>query len=54
MSDMNTKVDLSVVMPVYNEEDNLGPLMEELEAVLKKTGAASKCFASTTAVRTTA
>jgi dolichol-phosphate mannosyltransferase len=38
MSDMNTKVDLSVVMPVYNEQDNLGPLMEELEAVLKKTG----------------
>jgi glycosyltransferase involved in cell wall biosynthesis len=25
-------------MPVYNEEDNLKPLMEELEAVLKKTG----------------
>jgi glycosyltransferase involved in cell wall biosynthesis len=35
---MNTNVDLSVVMPVYNEEDNLGPLIEELEAVLKKTG----------------
>ena len=38
MSDTNAKVDLSVVMPVYNEEDNVGPLMDELEAVLKKTG----------------
>jgi glycosyltransferase involved in cell wall biosynthesis len=38
MNDMNTKVELSVVMPVYNEEDNLEPLMEELEAVLKKIG----------------
>ena len=38
MSDLNTKVELSVVMPVYNEEDNLEPLMEELEAVLEKTG----------------
>ena len=25
-------------MPVYDEEDNLEPLMEELETVLKKTG----------------
>ena len=38
MNDMNVKVELSIVMPVYNEEDNLEPLMEELEAVLKKTG----------------
>lgn len=38
MSDTPSKVDLSVVMPVYNEEDNVGPLMEELETVLKKTG----------------
>ena len=33
MNETNLKVDLSVVIPVFNEEDNLEPLMEELEAV---------------------
>jgi glycosyltransferase involved in cell wall biosynthesis len=35
---MNELLDISVVIPVYNEEDNLGPLMEELETALAKTG----------------
>lgn len=30
--------DLSVVIPVFNEEDNLVPLLEELEPVLKSLG----------------
>ena len=38
MNDTNSKVDLSVVMPVFNEEDNLEPLIAELEDVLNKTG----------------
>ena len=38
MTDSASNVDLSVVMPVFNEEDNLGPLVNELEGVLKKTG----------------
>jgi PAS domain S-box-containing protein len=28
--------EISVVIPVYNEEDNLGPLLDELEPVLRK------------------
>lgn len=38
MTDSASNVDLSVVMPVFNEEDNLGPLVNELEGVLKTTG----------------
>jgi len=29
---MNPK--LSIILPVYNEQDNIGPLIEELEVVL--------------------
>lgn len=35
---MDAPPDLSVVIPVYNEEDNLGPLLAELEPVLRGTG----------------
>ena len=38
MTETHSKVDLSVVMPVFNEEDNLEPLMMELNDVLEKTG----------------
>lgn len=38
MTETASNVDLSVVMPVFNEEDNLGPLVSELEGVLNKTG----------------
>ena len=38
MTDSASNVDLSVVMPVFNEEDKLGPLVNELEGVLKTTG----------------
>ena len=38
MTETASNVDLSVVMPVFNEEDNLGPLVNELEGVLQKTG----------------
>ena len=31
-------IDLSVLVPVYNEVDNVGPLHEELDAVLRGTG----------------
>jgi len=34
------KIDLSIVIPVFNEEENLEPLLLELEPVLKKL----KCF----------
>lgn len=34
----DTSLDLSVVIPFYNEEDNLEPLVMELEAVLQSTG----------------
>jgi len=34
----DTSLDLSVVIPFYNEEDNLEPLVTELEAVLQSTG----------------
>jgi glycosyltransferase involved in cell wall biosynthesis len=42
MSDIkqDTPVDLSVVIPVFNEEDNLEPLLNEIESVLKKVGRA--------------
>jgi len=33
-----SKVDLSVVIPVFNEEGNLAPLLEELEPVLASLG----------------
>ena len=33
-----SSLDISVVIPVFNEEDNLVPLLEELEPVLKRTG----------------
>ncbi len=33
-----TDVELSVVIPVFNEEDNLRPLIEELEGVLNNLG----------------
>ncbi len=38
MTETTSNVDVSVVMPVFNEEDNLGPLVNELEEVLRKTG----------------
>ena len=31
-------LDLSVIIPVYNEEQNVGPLHERLKAVLESTG----------------
>jgi len=54
MTETHSNIDLSVVIPVFNEEDNLEPLMVELDDVLKKQAAVSRCFASTIAVRTTA
>lgn len=36
----NHEVDLSIVMPVFNEEENLGPLIEEIEHILKPMGKA--------------
>ena len=33
-----TPVDISVVIPVYNEEENLPPLIEELEKTLTELG----------------
>ncbi len=38
--DNNMDMNISVVIPVFNEEDNLGPLLDELEPVLRKTGKA--------------
>ena len=34
----NHGIDLSVVIPIYNEEENIGPLIEEILPVLRKTG----------------
>ena len=31
-------IDISVVIPIYNEEENIGPLLEELLPILGKTG----------------
>ena len=31
-------IDISVVIPVYNEEENVGPLMQELDEALTSTG----------------
>jgi len=39
------QVDLSVVIPVYNEEDNILPLLEEISAVLSKMGMISEILA---------
>ncbi|MDI9400995.1 MAG: glycosyltransferase family 2 protein [Limisphaerales bacterium] len=38
MKDSLQQLDISVVIPVYNEEDNLEPLVLELEEALTKTG----------------
>jgi dolichol-phosphate mannosyltransferase len=38
MSDTRENLDLSVVVPVYDEKDNLEPLVEELEPVLQSLG----------------
>ncbi|HBC87862.1 MAG TPA: glycosyltransferase [Lentisphaeria bacterium] len=35
---MNSDIYLSIVIPVFNEEDNLEPLVKELEPVLEKAG----------------
>ena len=35
---MNSEVYLSIVIPVFNEEDNLGPLVKEIESVMEKVG----------------
>ena len=35
---MNSDVYLSIVIPVFNEEDNLEPLVKEIEAVMGKVG----------------
>ena len=32
------EIELSVVIPIYNEEDNIGPLLEELFPILRDTG----------------
>jgi glycosyltransferase involved in cell wall biosynthesis len=37
MSELARTVDVSIVAPVYNERENLGPLVDELLAVLRKT-----------------
>ena len=34
----SSDIELSVVIPIYNEEENIGPLLEELFPVLKNTG----------------
>jgi len=31
-------IDLSIVIPMYNEEENIGPLLQELFPILKSTG----------------
>jgi len=36
--EQNATPDLSVVIPVFNEEENLAPLIEELEGVLEELG----------------
>ena len=38
MSVAREKIDLSVVIPVFNEEDNLEPLLQELTGVLDRLG----------------
>jgi glycosyltransferase involved in cell wall biosynthesis len=35
---MNSDVYLSIVIPVFNEEDNLEPLVREIESVMEKVG----------------
>src|SRR5436190_7619459 len=38
MSDSEPSLDLSVLIPVYNEVQNVGPLHEELDATLRNSG----------------
>src|SRR5579871_6860727 len=38
LSRVETPPDISVVIPFFNEEDNVGPLLDELYAHLKKLG----------------
>ena len=38
MANENQPVELSVVIPVFNEQDNLGPLLAETEPVLRRLG----------------
>lgn len=38
IGDTNSKIDLSVVVPVYKEEANIRPFLERLEAVMDKEG----------------
>ena len=39
----NPAPDLSLVIPVYNERDNLAPLVAEITAVLPAPAGASRC-----------
>ena len=45
-------VDLSVVIPVYNEEESLSPLWAELQPVLEALGVRWEVSSSMMAVRT--
>ena len=38
MADTNQHVELSVVIPLFNERDNIEPLLKELEGTLRKVG----------------
>ncbi len=38
MASTNQRIDLSVVIPVFNERDNLEPLMKEIQETLDKVG----------------
>jgi len=52
-ANMNSKIELSIVIPLYNEEANLDYLFERLERVLNGLGMMYEIVCAMTAPKTT-
>jgi len=45
-------VEISIILPAYQEEEGILPLLERIEEVMEELGRPGRCSSSTTALRT--